>query len=101
MASYGILSISKEEETTIPPPFKINMEGQNSASSFHKRTSTIWNDFKKVMVNEVLKTKYKKYVKLYSCASSGGTGHSKRRQESHIMSDARLQSILNIQGIVL
>ena len=96
MASYGILSISKEEETTIPPPFKINMEGQNSASSFHKRTSTIWNDFERVMIDEVLKIKYKKYTKLYSCAGSEKTDHLKRHQESHIMSDAHLQNILNI-----
>ena len=50
------------------------------------------------MIDRVLKAKCKKYAKLYSCAGSGGTSHLKRHQESHIISDARLQSILNIQG---
>ena len=83
MASYneshfGILSISKGEKTTIPPPFEINTEGQSSAFSFYKRISAIWNDFERVMVDGVLKVKYKKYVKLYRYANSGGIGHLKR-----------------------
>ena len=47
------------------------------------------------MIDRVLKIKYKKYVKLYSYTSSEGTGHLKRHQKSHMMSDARLQSALN------
>ena len=95
---FGISLISEKEKTTIPTLSEINTEGQGSVSSFHKRTSTVWNNFEKVIVDEVIKVKYKKYVKLYSYASSGRTDHLKRHQESHIMSDTRLQSILNIQG---
>ena len=47
------------------------------------------------MVDEVLKAKYKKYAKLYSYTSSRRTDYLKRHQESHIMSDAHLQSTLN------
>ena len=103
MASYNeghfdISSISKGEKITIPPSSETNTEGQDSASSFHKRISAVWNSFERVMADDILKVKYKKYVKLYSCANSEKTGHLKRHQESHILSDAHLQSTLNIQG---
>ena len=40
-------------------PSEINIEDQSYAISFHKRTSAIWNDFERVMIDEVLKVKYK------------------------------------------
>ena len=51
--------------------------------SSRKRTSAVWNDFERVLVDGVYKAKCKKYVELYSCSNSKGTGHLKRHQESH------------------
>ena len=45
--------------------------------SSRKRTSAVWNDFERVLVDDVYKGKYRKYVKLYSCFSFGGTEHLK------------------------
>ena len=90
---FGIPSIFEGEKTTVPAP---NIEGQDSASSSHKRTSAVWNNFERVMVDGVLKVKYKKYTKLYSCAGSVRIYHLKRHQESYMVSDTRLQNTLNI-----
>ena len=76
---FGISSISKGEKTTVLAPYEINIEGQGSASSFHKKTSAVWNNFERVMVHEVLKIKYKKYIKLYIVMLVvGETDHLKR-----------------------
>ena len=68
---FGITLVLEREKTTVPALSKTNTEGQGSTSSSHKRTSAVWNDFERVMVDGVLKIKYKKYIKLYSCASNG------------------------------
>ena len=66
--------------------------------SSRKRTSAVWNDFERVPVNSVYKAKYRKCVKLYSCSSFRGTRHLKRHQESHRLTDSRLQSTLQTHG---
>ena len=94
---FVIPPISKVEETTVSALSKINIEDQGSTSFFCKRTTAIWNNFKIVMVDRILKIKYKKYVKLYTYTSSRESSHLKRYQKSHMMCDARLWSTLNTQ----
>ena len=94
---FGIPLVFEGEKTTVPIFFETNTEGQVSASSFHKRTGIVWNNFEKVIVDEDLKVKCKKICQIICCASSREIDHWKRFQESHMMSDARLQSILNTQ----
>ena len=88
------LPILEEEETLSAPS---EAPSGKVESSFRKRTSTVWNDFYRVLIDEVYKAKYKKYAKLYTCANIGETNNLKRHQESHRISDSRLQSTLNIQ----
>ena len=101
MASYdeshfGIPPVSEGEETNpCAPSPSGTTEGQASS---RKRTSAVWDDFDRVMIDGVWKAKCKKCAKLYSCASTGGTGHLKRHQESHRVTSSHLQSTLNIQG---
>ena len=83
---FGIFLISKGEETILPAPFETNTHDRGSASSFCKSTSAVWNDFESVIIDGILKAKYKKYAKVYSYASSGRI----RNQKSYITSDARL-----------
>ena len=94
---FGIPPVSEGEETNpcVPSPSGTS-EGQQASS--RKRTSIVWEDFDRVSVDGVLKARCKKCAKLYSCSSSHGTGHLRRHQESHRVSDSRLQSTLNIQG---
>ena len=66
--------------------------------SSHKRTSAVWNEFKRVLVDGIYKAKYRKCTKLYSCFSSGGTRHLKRHQKSHRLIDSHLQSTLQTHG---
>ena len=85
---------ASEEEKTHPAP----SEGPSveAGSSSRKRTSVVWTDFDRVLVDGVFKAKCKKCAKLYSCASTEGTGHLKRHQESHRVSESHLQSTLNV-----
>ena len=66
--------------------------------SSHKRTSPIWNDFERVLVDGVYKAKCRKCAKLYSYSSSEGTEHLKRHQESHRLTDSHLQRTLQTHG---
>ena len=67
--------------------------------SFRKRTSVVC--FERVIVDGVYKAKCRKCAKLYSCSSSGETGHLKRHQESHRLTNSRLQSTLQTHGDAL
>ena len=58
--------ISEEEETFLTSSEAPSIE---VGSASHERTSIIWNDFDRVLVDGVYKIKYKKYIKLYSCTS--------------------------------
>ena len=69
--------------------------------SSRKRTSIVWNDFERVLVDGVYKAKCRKCAKLYNYSSSGETGHLKRHQESHRLIDSRLQSTLQTHGDAL
>ena len=100
MASYddshfGVLPIFEREETNpvAPTPSKTT-QGQTSS---HKKISVVWEDFERIFVDGVWKVKYKKYAKFYSCANNRRTGHLRRYQKSHRMSDSHLQSTLNVQ----
>ena len=62
--------------------------------SSRKRTSAVWNDFERVLVDGIYKAKYRKCAQLYSCSNSRGTRHLKRHQESHRLTDSGLQSTL-------
>ena len=105
-SQFGIPPVSEGEETNPQPHVPSSSrtgEPSEGQTSSRKRTSTVWNEFDRVMVEGVWKAKCKKCAKLYSCSSSGGTGHLKRHQESHRMHDshAQTQSSLNIQGGLL
>ena len=89
-------------EKKLIPKFLIPLEPVNRGqTSSRKRTSAVWNEFDRIMVDGVCKAKCKKCAKLYGCSSCGGTCHLKRYQESHRMHDSCLQSILNIQRVSL
>jgi len=91
----GIPPVFEKEETH---PTLAETASVEAGSSSRKRTSGVWTDFDRILVDGVYKAKCKKCAKLYSCASTGETGHLRRHQESHRVSESRQQSTINIQG---
>ena len=55
---FGVLPVSDREETN--PVTPILSETTQSQTSSHKKTSTVWWDFERVLVDRVWKVKYKK-----------------------------------------
>ena len=70
--------MENEDESVGDINIAVPSEGPSmKTGSFHKRTSVVWNDFERVLVDDVYKTKCRKYAKLYSCFSSRRTRYLK------------------------